>query len=118
MEFANSFPAYEGASLVVAGTGTNTVSLYDKGLPGTTIGAGFNYTLFVATGTTSFSRFDNINADGQLGSSISPFIAGERDIVEDHRARLARSGLVALRMFLTSSRDFLPAKKSAHCCLA
>jgi hypothetical protein len=71
------FPAYEGASLVVAGTGTNTVSLYDKGLPGTTIGAGFNYTLFVATGTTSFSRFDNINADGQIGTSLSPSIAGE-----------------------------------------
>jgi hypothetical protein len=68
------FPAYEGASLVVAGTGTNTVSLYDKGLPGKFIGNA-NYTLFVATGTTSFSRFDNINADGQIGGSITP-IAG------------------------------------------
>ena len=72
------FPAYEGASLVVAGTGTNTVSLYDKGLPGTFFGSA-NYTLFVATGTTSFSRFDNINADGQIGTSITPQsgVAGE-----------------------------------------
>jgi len=66
------FPAYEGASLVLAGTGTETVSLYDKGLPGTFIGSA-NYTLFVQPTTTSFSRFDNINADGQIGSSITPF---------------------------------------------
>jgi hypothetical protein len=70
------FPAYEGASLVVAGTGTNTVSLYDKGLPGTFLG-GTNYTLFVQPTTTSFSRFDNINADGQIGRSITPFANGE-----------------------------------------
>jgi hypothetical protein len=73
------FPAYEGASLVVAGTGTNTVSLYDKGLPGTFIGS-TNYTLFVQPTTTSFVRFDNINADGQVGVSITPnlgFFAGE-----------------------------------------
>jgi hypothetical protein len=71
------FPAYEGASLVIAGTGTETVALYDKGLPGTTIGAGFNYTLFVQSNATSFSRFDNINADGQIGDSLTPFLAGE-----------------------------------------
>jgi hypothetical protein len=65
------FPAYEGASLVVAGTGTNTVSLYDKGLPGTFIGS-TNYTLFVAPGTTGFTRFDNISGDGQIGTSITP----------------------------------------------
>jgi hypothetical protein len=63
--------------LVVAGTGTETVALYDKGLPGTTIGAGFNYTLFVQPNATSFSRFDNINADGQIGRSITPSVAGE-----------------------------------------
>jgi hypothetical protein len=57
--------------LVVAGTGSNTVSLYDKGLPGTFFGS-TNYTLFVASGTTSFARFDNINADGQFGFSITP----------------------------------------------
>ena len=63
--------------MVLAGTGTETVALYDKGLPGTTIGAGFNYTLFVQPNATSFSRFDNINADGQIGASITPSIAGE-----------------------------------------
>jgi hypothetical protein len=67
-------PAYEGVSLVLAGTGTNTVSLYDKGLPGEFEGSA-NYTLFVAPGTTGFTRFDNINADGQIGASITP-VAG------------------------------------------
>src|ERR1700730_3238557 len=31
-----------------------------------------NYTLFVESERTSFSRFDNINADGQIGTSITP----------------------------------------------
>jgi len=72
------FPAYEGASLVIAGTGTETVALYDKGLPGTFFGS-VNYTLFVQSTAASFSRFDNISADGQIGASITPQsgVAGE-----------------------------------------
>jgi hypothetical protein len=65
------FPAWEGVSLVLAGTGTGTVSLYDKGLPGEFVGS-TNYTLFVQPSTTGFSRFDDINADGQIGPGITP----------------------------------------------
>ncbi len=68
-------PLLEGASLVVVGSGTGTVSLFDKGLAGKTFGVKtnpqtFSYTLRLPSPTTGGQvLFDSIGADGQIGAS-------------------------------------------------
>lgn len=72
-------PLLEGAALVVVGTGSNTVHVYDRGLSGSTFVAnsGLDYELTLPTAAGgAFARFDSIGADGQYG-----------------RGRLALSGL-------------------------
>ena len=64
-----TFPAAEGASLVVVGTGTKTVSVYDRGLSGATFFGSTSYTLNVPGGVKKTPvLWDNIGADGQTGS--------------------------------------------------
>jgi hypothetical protein len=71
-----SLPQWEGASLVLVGTGTSTVNIMDSGLAGTPFVfppiAPFSYsvTLF---GTPSGGPviWSSINADGQVGSSTT-----------------------------------------------
>jgi hypothetical protein len=61
-----SFPAAEGVSLVVIGTGRQTVSVYDRGLSGATFYGSTSYTLTLPGGVRNTPvLWDNIGADGQ-----------------------------------------------------
>jgi hypothetical protein len=61
-----SFPAAEGVSLVVIGTGRQTVSVYDRGLAGATFYGSTSYTLTLPGGVRNTPvLWDNIGADGQ-----------------------------------------------------
>jgi hypothetical protein len=68
------FPAAEGASLVIVGTGTYTVEIYDKAIPsGKTFKGALSYSLTLpvaAKGTSTL--WDSIGADGQIGKSRTP----------------------------------------------
>ena len=67
------YPLAEGISLVIIGTGTQTVGLFDKGLAGHTFGLTqgdvFTYTLHlpVASGGGRAVLLDSLGADGQGG---------------------------------------------------
>jgi hypothetical protein len=73
-----TFPAAEGASLVIIGTGTKTVAVYDKGIAGKTFNSQLSYTLSLPS-TYSGGDFlwDNIGADGQIGAGRSTGLGGE-----------------------------------------
>jgi hypothetical protein len=64
-------PLWEGASLVIVGTGTGTIGIYDCPLSGNFILGSFSYTLTLprATNPGSTTLWDNIGADGQFGAS-------------------------------------------------
>jgi hypothetical protein len=63
-----AFPAAEGAALVVVGTGTRKVSIYDRGIAGATFLGSTSYTLNIPGGVaTGPVLWDNIGADGQAG---------------------------------------------------
>jgi len=72
---ADKLPLLEGVSLVVVGSGTGTVYLFDSGLAGKTFGnhsnpEQFSYTLSLPTATNGGQvLFESIGADGQIGSS-------------------------------------------------
>jgi hypothetical protein len=71
VEANDTLPQWEGASLVLVGTGTSTVNITDAGLAGTGILAPVDYTLTLF-GTPSGGPviWSGINADGQVGTSI------------------------------------------------
>lgn len=81
-------PLWEGASIVMVGTGTQTVALYDFGLSGNTFNAdgGLAYQLIlpfaIAAGTEVF--FDEIGADGQhgMGRIANPAVSAETTMVQ------------------------------------
>jgi len=65
-------PEFEGASIVIVGTGSATVSIFDSGLSGHTFhgNPGLTYMLMLPTSATgNLTLFDNIGADGQQGTS-------------------------------------------------
>jgi len=69
---AQVFPMWEGASIVMIGTGTQQVALYDTGLAGNTFNAdaGLAYQLVLPGGGAAANTevfFDEIGADGQHG---------------------------------------------------
>ncbi len=66
------FPAWEGASLVIVGTGTASVGLID-GQAGTTFAGAYSnfYQLPATIGSESLVLFDAIGYDGQIGDSRS-----------------------------------------------
>jgi hypothetical protein len=70
-----AFPAAEGASLVVVGTGDKTVNIYDQGISGKTFNKSkLTYNLLLgSTAAPSEARFDNIVADGQIGAGRRPY---------------------------------------------
>ncbi|MGJ0510270.1 MAG: hypothetical protein ACR652_24760 [Methylocystis sp.] len=72
------FPAAEGASLVLVGTGAKTVAIYDTNLAGKTFSSTLNYTLTLP-GAYSSGPFlwDHIGADGQIGAGRVPGLGGE-----------------------------------------
>lgn len=66
------FPLFEGASLVIVGTGTGNVAIYDVPLAGTEFDLAnpLNYTLTLPVAATgALTLWDNIGDDGQIGSS-------------------------------------------------
>ena len=65
------FPAAEGASLVIVGTGAYTVGIYDAGFTATTFygDTPFTYALTLPAPVTTDALWDNIGADGQTGAS-------------------------------------------------
>jgi hypothetical protein len=73
------FPAGEGASMVIVGTGPYTVGIYDTQIPsGTTFSGAYTYTLALplqASGGQAL--WDTFGADGQIGSSRLAFLTGE-----------------------------------------
>lgn len=69
-----TFPLFEGASLVIVGTGpaSSRVVIYDTGIAGTTFhgNPGLTYSLTLpAAATGALTLWDNIGADGQEGVS-------------------------------------------------
>lgn len=65
-----TLPLFEGASLVIVGTGTGRVAVYDKGLAGQTFtSGGLTYSLALPAVSGTTIQWDNIAADGQRGSS-------------------------------------------------
>ena len=74
-------PAWEGASLVVIGAGTGTVSIFDSGLAGHSFWPPFNYSLNLPSATIAgrTTLFDNIGADGQHGFARNAFNVGIAD---------------------------------------
>ena len=74
------FPLFEGASLVVVGTGTNAVGLLD-GQAGTTFISGYSnyYQLPATVSGSSQVLLDNFGYDGQIGTSrsINPATSNE-----------------------------------------
>lgn len=69
----SGFPMLEGASLVLIYGGSNTVALYDAGLAGQTLLSGtLAYTLRLPNRDSSYLRYDNIGADGQIGFGRQP----------------------------------------------
>jgi hypothetical protein len=64
------FPLFEGASLVIVGTGTGTVAIYDVPMAGTEFAAALTYTLNLPVAATgALTLWDNIGDDGQIGTS-------------------------------------------------
>jgi hypothetical protein len=62
------FPAWEGTSLVIVGSGSGIVSIYDAGFAGTTFVGSLSYTLLLpANASGTLTLWDNIGADGQFG---------------------------------------------------
>jgi hypothetical protein len=80
------FPAWEGASLVIVGTGGASVGLID-GQAGTTFSGGSPsysnfYQLPATVGTDTTVLLDNFGYDGQLGTSRFADIANEQSFAE------------------------------------
>jgi hypothetical protein len=65
------YPLAEGASMVIVGTGTYTVGIYDTGFTATTFETTFTYTLNLPGTVTTDALWDNIGADGQAGGSMT-----------------------------------------------
>jgi hypothetical protein len=77
------FPLFEGASLVIVGTGSSTVGLFD-GQAGTTFEAenGFTATYNLPAAFQFSALFDNFGYDGQIGASRTIEASNETTTVE------------------------------------
>ncbi len=88
-------PLFEGASIVLVGSGSGTVAIYDSGLAGHTFAGfpGLSYTLRLlvpAPGTQTL--FDNIGADGQHGSSRKAVVTLADEVTTINSVRIAGPG--------------------------
>ena len=84
--FVNSpLPEMEGATLVVVGTGTGTVALYDQNLAGQVFASdeGLSYTLLLPITATNANSvlFSEIGGDGQVFNGDNNFDPGEANKV-------------------------------------
>jgi hypothetical protein len=88
-------PLFEGASIVLVGSGSGTVAIYDSGLAGHTFfgNPGLTYTLNLpspAPGTQTL--FDNIGADGQHGTSRTAVAGYSNEATTINSVRIAGPG--------------------------
>jgi hypothetical protein len=89
-------PAWEGASLVVVGTGSDKVAIYDRKLAGKTFHGdpGLRYDLLLPTGAAGSSRalFHSIGADGQRGESLEAIPPAAREVTTVNGVAVAGPG--------------------------
>jgi len=79
-----TFPAAEGASLVVVGTGSRKVAIYDTGLAGQSFRGAVSYSLSLPGGVTSTPmQWDSIVADGQTGAGRIAGLSRETTYLND-----------------------------------
>ncbi len=91
------FPLFEGVSLVIVGSGTRTVGLFDRGLSGKTFGTvagdGLTYSLRLPVAATSAGvDWYNIGADGQSGLSLSDTQAFTNEVTKINGVTIAGTG--------------------------
>jgi hypothetical protein len=79
---SSPLPLMDGASLVLIGSGTSTIALYDKGLAGRTFYPSLSYTLQLPRTAQGVNKFvlHNIGADGQIGRSTSAITETAREV--------------------------------------
>jgi hypothetical protein len=79
---SSPLPLFGGASIVIIGTGTDTVGLYDRGLAGKTFFPRLAYQLALPANARGSSQvvLHNIGADGQIGRGIDVIPATAREI--------------------------------------
>jgi hypothetical protein len=98
VEANSKLPQWEGASLVLVGTGTQTVNITDAGLTGTGIEAPFSYSLpLFGTPSENPVIWSGINADGQVGDSVEaePDAADEQVTINGTQVSGPSTGPVA-----------------------
>jgi hypothetical protein len=80
---SSPLPLMGGASLVLIGTGSQTIALYDKGLAGRTFYPRLSYALELPVTARGADQviFHNIGADGQIGVSTRAFAQTARDVM-------------------------------------
>ncbi|MCI0466866.1 MAG: hypothetical protein L0Y57_07680 [Beijerinckiaceae bacterium] len=97
------FPLFEGASLVIVGTGASTVALYDnkdpsdpnQGISGHffNAGDGISYSLQLPNPVSGGPvLFDNIGADGQHGAGRGDIAAVSREVTTINGVKIAGPG--------------------------
>jgi hypothetical protein len=91
---ASDPPLFEGASIVLIGTGNSTVLVYDRGLAGKDFFGDLTYQLNspVSVASSSAVLFHNIGADGQIGVGVRGFPATASDITFLNNRRIAGPG--------------------------
>lgn len=85
-----TFPNAEGASLVIVGTGSQTVAIYDS--QSAEFSAAYTYSLTLPSATGASLRFDTIGADGQVGGSTSASAASSGETVSINGTQISGPG--------------------------
>jgi hypothetical protein len=87
-------PLFEGASLVLIGTGASTVSVYDVGFGGRMFFDTLSYTLASAPSVANAAEvlFHNIGADGQIGVGVAAIPGTASEITWLNSRRIAGPG--------------------------
>lgn len=71
------YPLDEGASLVLIGSGSSAVDIFDKGMAGSEFSGSYAYTLKLSSAASNSVLMDSIGADGQIGDSRASGLTGE-----------------------------------------
>jgi len=91
---ASNPPLFEGASLVMIGKGTSTVSVYERPLAGKTFFGDLTYSLKSPVSVTNSTQvlLHNIGADGQIGVGVKEIAATAGEITTLNGRRIAGPG--------------------------
>lgn len=87
-------PYFEGASIVIVGSGSATVGIYDTGLAGKTFYDGLIYSLNAPASVASATQvlFHNIAADGQIGVERIAYAETSNEFTTLNNRRIAGPG--------------------------